>query len=288
MPFYNDLTEATRKLITKESIVEIIFLRAACCAGGNGGNYGCCCILNGPLFFLVTETCWFLIFLVASVNGARYSSESLQKSGVSSSCISILSDFIKWVRKLGLLEEEFAIIVVLILMSPDRGIVKDVDRCQLYRVQEIFRDILRQFIVDKFPETATKRLGKRIQFIYSCFYDKTWWSWSCIKIFFVESKIKQKSLIFWWNCDLYLAIWTNNFIPRRRDDPAPSFPASFSPSLYEKAKKKTKNTFVKKLSFVQKFSFLLPVQLPSLFLLWRCSIEFYAQTIWTFKLMTEI
>ncbi|CAG5102257.1 Oidioi.mRNA.OKI2018_I69.chr1.g216.t1.cds [Oikopleura dioica] len=138
MPFYNDLTEATRKLITKESIVEIIFLRAACCAGGNG---------------------------VASVNGARYSAESLQKSGVSSSCISILSDFIKWVRKLQLLEEEFAIIVVLILMSPDRGVAKDVDRCQLYRVQEIFRDILRQFVVDKFPETATKRIAKIVDLL---------------------------------------------------------------------------------------------------------------------------
>jgi hypothetical protein len=143
MPFYNDLTEPTRKLITEEAIVEIIFLRAACCAGGNGD--------------------------VSSVNGAQYSSDSLQKSGVSSSCVSILSDFIKWVRKLKMSEEEFAIMVVLILMSPDRGVTKDIDRCQLYRVQEIFRDILRQLIIENYPDSSTRRLGADLkQFVFYC------------------------------------------------------------------------------------------------------------------------
>ena len=56
-------------------------------------------------------------------------------------------------------EEEFSIMVVLILMSPDRGITKDVDRYQLYRVQEIFRDILRQLIIDNYPDSSTQRLG---------------------------------------------------------------------------------------------------------------------------------
>lgn len=139
MPFYNDLTEPTRKLITEEAIVEIIFLRAACCAGGNGE--------------------------VSSVNGAQYSSASLQKSGVSSSCVSILSDFIKWVRKLKMSEEEFSIMVVLILMSPDRGLAKDVDRCQLYRVQEIFRDILRQLIIENYPDNSTHRLAKMVDLL---------------------------------------------------------------------------------------------------------------------------
>ena len=55
MPFYNDLTEATRKLITKESIVEIIFLRAACCAGGNGGNYDIILLRPENLLFLFYE-----------------------------------------------------------------------------------------------------------------------------------------------------------------------------------------------------------------------------------------
>jgi len=62
-------------------------------------------------------------------------------------------------------EEEFSIMVVLILMSPDRGITKDVDRYQLYRVQEIFRDILRQLIIDNYPDSSTQRLAKCVDML---------------------------------------------------------------------------------------------------------------------------
>ena len=62
-------------------------------------------------------------------------------------------------------EEEFSIMVVLILMSPDRGLTKDVDRCQLYRVQEIFRDILRQLIIENYPDSSTRRLAKMVDLL---------------------------------------------------------------------------------------------------------------------------
>lgn len=118
LPYFSNLSSDTKETLLKESVLEVILLRAASCYDIQHDS-------------------------IRSIQGASYNFQIYQQGGVSPTFSQKMREFIQSVLKLKLTENHFAILAIMCLMSPDRG--PDVgtrDRQQLSRIQEIFSQIL--------------------------------------------------------------------------------------------------------------------------------------------------